>query len=115
MRLQRVHLALDPRAVRHLRLLAQQEEQMTLVDLLRDVLNQHLLEDLRRRRTQGDAVAGETFAYALQPERAEELAALRAWVRMSPEARRQATESGRRTLRDVAVILDGDILRDIYS
>ena len=43
MNLQRLHLSLDPRAVRHLTLLAE-EEQTTLVDLIRDVLDQHLLE-----------------------------------------------------------------------
>ena len=95
MNLQRIHLSLDPRAVPHLRLLAE-EAGMTLVDLLRETLNQHLIADLRRRRTQdGDgAVASDAFAYARQRERAEELAALRAWARLSPEARRHAAESG---------------------
>lgn len=93
--LQRIHLALDPRAVLHLRLLAE-EEQLSLVDLLREVLVQHLIADLRRRRSQegADSVSGESYAYARQQERAEELAALRTWARMSPEARRKAAESG---------------------
>ena len=40
MNLHRIHLSLDPRAVLHLRLLAD-EQQMPLVDLIRDVLDQH--------------------------------------------------------------------------
>ena len=51
MNLHRIHISLDPRAVLHLRLLAD-EQQMPLVDLIRDVLDQHLLDDVRNRRTQ---------------------------------------------------------------
>ena len=90
MNLHRIHLSLDPRAVLHLRLLAD-EQQMPLVDLIR-----HVLDDVRNRRTQGGAegAASETFAYALPQERAEERNALRAWVRLSPEARWYAAERG---------------------
>ena len=95
MNLHRIHLSLDPRAVLHLRLLAD-EQQMPLVDLIRNVLDQHVLDDVRNRRTQGgaDGAASETFAYALPQERAEERNALRAWVRLSPEARWYAAERG---------------------
>ena len=95
MNLTRVNLSLDPRTVAHLTLLAE-EQQTTLVDLIRDVLDQHLLDDVRNRRTQGGAegAAGETFAYALPQEWAEEISTLRAWVSMSPEARWYAAERG---------------------
>ena len=60
------------------------------------MLVQYLIADVRRRRTQGgaDSVSGEIYAYARQQERAEELAALRVWAKMSPETRRKAAESG---------------------
>ena len=99
MNLHRIHISLDPRAVLHLRLLAD-EQQMPLVDLIRDVLDQHLLDDVRdltggpKAGTQGAGAASETFAYALPQERAEERNALRAWVSMSPEARWYAAERG---------------------
>ena len=95
MNLHCIHLSLDPRAVLHLSLLAD-EQQMPLVDLIRNVLDQHVLDDVRNRRTQGGAegAASETFAYALPQERAEERNALRAWVRLSPEARWYAAERG---------------------
>ena len=85
-----IHLTLDPRAVARLTMLAE-ERKMTLVDLITDVLDQYP-DDVRHQMTQVDA--GETCAYALQPDRAEEVDPLQAWLRMSPEARWYAEERG---------------------
>ena len=65
------------------RLLAE-EHQMSLPDLITDVLDQHL-DDVRHLEAQADA--GETFAHTLQQEQAEAFSPLLAWLRMSPEAR----------------------------
>lgn len=95
MNLKDVLLSLDPRVVTHLRLLAR-EKQLSLVELIRDVLNQYLRQDIRNRRNQGgaQAVAGEAFAYALRQEQAEDRDTLRAWLTLSPEARWYAAENG---------------------
>ncbi len=95
MNLKRVQLSLAPRMVTNLRVLAE-EEQLSLVELIRDVLHQYLRQDVRNRRTQGgaEAVAGETFAYVLRQEQAEDREALRAWLKMSPQARLYAAENG---------------------
>ena len=90
MHLQRILLSLDPRAAARLTLLAE-EHQMSLPDLITDVLDQHL-DDVLHRRAQDDA--GETFDYTLQQEQAEEFSPLWAWLRMSPEARWDAAERG---------------------
>ena len=85
-----IHLTLDPRAVARLNLLAE-EQRMTLDDLIRAVLDQHL-DDVRHQRTQADA--GETCDYTLQRERAERFDPLLAWLGMSPAARWYASERG---------------------
>ncbi len=92
-----IHLSLDPGAVAALTMLAE-EQRLTLADLIRDVLDRHL-DDLRHRRAEGgaDAGDGETFAYTMQQQRAEgaeEFDPLRAWLRLSPEARWYAAERG---------------------
>ena len=95
MNLKRFQLSLDPRMVMHLRLLAE-EEQLSLVELIREVLHQYLRQDVRNRRNRGGAevVAGEAFAYAPRQEQAEDREALRAWIALSPEARWHAAENG---------------------
>ena len=90
MNLQRILLSLDPRAAARLALLAE-EHQMSLPDLITDVLDQHL-DDVRHLEAQADA--GETFAHTLQQEQAEAFSPLLAWLRMSPEARWDASERG---------------------
>ena len=90
-----VQFPLDPGVVMHLRLLSK-EEQLSLVELIRDVLHQYLKQDIRNRRNQGgaEAVAGEAFAYALQQEQSEDREALRVWLTLSPAARWYAAENG---------------------
>ena len=90
MDLDRIHLSLDPGAAAQLTLLAE-ERRLTLVDLIRDVLDQHL-DDVRHRRAEGEAGYGDSFAYTRQ--QAQEFDPLRAWVRMSPQARWYAAERG---------------------
>ena len=90
MNLKRVHLYLDPGAVARLTLLAE-EQQITLVDLIRDVLDQHL-NDVLHHRAQADA--GEPSACAMPQDRAAEFDPLRAWTGMSPEARVYAAKHG---------------------
>ena len=90
MHLQRILLSLDPRAAARLTLLAE-EHQMSLPDLITDVLDQHL-DDVLHRRAQDDA--GKTFDYTQQQERPQDFSPLLAWVSMSPEARWDAAERG---------------------
>ena len=90
MTLEQIHLFLDPRAVARLTLLAE-EQQMTLPGLITDALDRHL-DDVRHLEAQADA--GETFAHTLQQEQAEAFSPLLAWLRMSPEARWDASERG---------------------
>ena len=85
-----IHLTLDPRAVARLNLLAE-EQRMTLVDLVTDVLHRYL-DDVRHQMTQADA--GEPFTRRLQQERAERFDPMLAWLGMSPEARWYAEERG---------------------
>ena len=85
-----IHLTLDPRAVARLNLLAE-EQRMTLVDLVTDVLDEYL-DDVRHQMAQADA--GEPFTRTLQQERAERFDPLLAWLRMSPEARVYSSEHG---------------------
>lgn len=89
-----IHLSLDPGAVAALTMLAE-EQRLTLADLIRDVLDRHL-DDLRHRRAEGgaDAGDGETFAYTMRQQGAERFDPLRAWLSLSPEARLYAAERG---------------------
>ena len=86
----KIHLSLEPRAAARLSLLAE-EHQLTLPDLIMDVLDQYL-DDILHLEAQADA--GETFDYTLQQERPQDFSPLRAWAGMSPEARWDAVERG---------------------
>ena len=93
MDLQHIHLSLDSHAVTRLTRLAEQR-QLTLADLIRNILNQHL-DDVRHRRADAPADDGsETFVYTMQQDQAAEFDPLRAWLGLSPEARWDAAERG---------------------
>ena len=93
MNLQRIHLFLDPRAAARLSLLAE-EHQLTLPDLIMDVLDQYL-DDVLHLKAQAEVKAniGVGIADARQ-QQAEDFSPLLAWLRMSPEARWDAAERG---------------------